>query len=323
MNYVAFAERQGAEIYACLEVRTLEKKDGTWVLHCRDHEQARDIDVRAKQVVLAAGTFGTFGILARSKKAHGTPVSDALGAGFSGNGDILGFAYDAPARTQVGDGPTITTVARYDGFIIEEGGVPQALMPLVRTALPLARSFEGVDTHTTLGGKLGAWIRTQADVLGFTTAGAMNHTLVFFGMGFEDEPGRLYLRDDGSVGIHWKNAANEAFCKPIDDEMLAITRAVKGVYLDNPISRQFLGSSLITAHPIGGCRMAEDAGHGVVNTKGEVFGHEGTLFVADGSIVPTPLGANPALTIAALAEHIVQGILVSWGDDGLPARIGQ
>jgi choline dehydrogenase-like flavoprotein len=308
MNYIAYAEKKGAEIYTCLEVLTIERAGGGWTLHCRDHESSRDVDVRAKQVVLAAGTFGTFGILARSKKAYGVAVSDALGTGFSGNGDILGFAYDAPARTQVGDGPTITTVARYDGFIIEEGGIPQALMPLVRTALPLARSFEGIDTHKTLAGKLGAWIRTQADVLGFATAGAMSRTLLFFGMGFEDKPGRLYLRDDGSVGIDWKDAANEPFCKKIDDEMLAITREVQGVYLDNPLSRQFLGSSLITAHPIGGCRMADDASKGVVNAKGEVFGYEGSLLVADGSILPTALGANPALTIAALAEHVVEGI---------------
>ena len=42
---------------------------------------------------------------------------------------------------------------------------------------------------------------------------------------------------------------------------------------------------------------------GVVDGKGEVFGHKG-LFVVDASIIPTSLGPNPSLTIAAMAERI-------------------
>jgi choline dehydrogenase-like flavoprotein len=36
------------------------------------------------------------------------------------------------------------------------------------------------------------------------------------------------------------------------------------------------------------------------------------LYVADGSIVPMPLGANPALTITALAEHAAEQIRQAW-----------
>jgi cholesterol oxidase len=38
-----------------------------------------------------------------------------------------------------------------------------------------------------------------------------------------------------------------------------------------------------------------------------VHGHPG-LFVADGSVVPGPIGANPSLTIAALAERFATKI---------------
>ena len=35
--------------------------------------------------------------------------------------------------------------------------------------------------------------------------------------------------------------------------------------------------SWMSVHPMGGCRMASDASRGVVDFKGEVFGHPGLL----------------------------------------------
>jgi cholesterol oxidase len=63
-----------------------------------------------------------------------------------------------------------------------------------------------------------------------------------------------------------------------------------------------LFKSLVTLHPLGGCRMAGSAETGVVDHLGQVFGYE-HLYVADGSILPTPLGRNPSHTLAALAER--------------------
>jgi cholesterol oxidase len=55
-------------------------------------------------------------------------------------------------------------------------------------------------------------------------------------------------------------------------------------------------------HPLGGCPMGADPEHGVVDSHGRVFGYPG-LYVADGSVMPGPVGANPSLTIAALADR--------------------
>jgi len=62
-----------------------------------------------------------------------------------------------------------------------------------------------------------------------------------------------------------------------------------------------LAGAPMTAHPIGGCVIGSSPATGVVDPYHRVYGHEG-LHVVDGSTVPANLGANPALTITALAE---------------------
>ena len=73
------------------------------------------------------------------------------------------------------------------------------------------------------------------------------------------------------------------------------------------------------SHPLGGCRMATDPGLGVTDHRGAVFGYEG-LYAIDSSIIPTSLGVNPSLTIAAVSERCAEHLVASGGDLGLPAR---
>jgi len=55
-------------------------------------------------------------------------------------------------------------------------------------------------------------------------------------------------------------------------------------------------------HPLGGAAIGTGPDNGVVDHRGRVFGHPG-LFIADGSLYPSPPGLPPAMTIAALAER--------------------
>jgi cholesterol oxidase len=74
-----------------------------------------------------------------------------------------------------------------------------------------------------------------------------------------------------------------------------------------------------TAHILGGCRIGDSAESGVVDSRGEVFGHPG-LFIADGSVVPVNLGVNPGLTITALAEYFMAQLSPRGAESGLPGR---
>ena len=79
----------------------------------------------------------------------------------------------------------------------------------------------------------------------------------------------------------------------------------------------------VTVHALGGCGLAATPAQGVVDSDpahfGQVFGYR-HLYVADGAIVPTAVGANPSLTIAALAERVAEGITGNAPDISLEAN---
>ena len=72
------------------------------------------------------------------------------------------------------------------------------------------------------------------------------------------------------------------------------------------------------AHPLGGCRMAADKDHGVVDHRCEAFDNEG-LFCIDSSVIPSSLGVNPSLTISAVSERAAEALVKRAADFGLPA----
>ena len=69
-----------------------------------------------------------------------------------------------------------------------------------------------------------------------------------------------------------------------------------------------LWSSLRTAHTIGTCRMGHEASSSVVNSYGRSWDVP-NLYVADNSVFPTSLAANPALTIMALSLRTADAFL--------------
>jgi hypothetical protein len=73
-----------------------------------------------------------------------------------------------------------------------------------------------------------------------------------------------------------------------------------------------------SAHPLGGCRMADSGDLGVVDDRCEVFGYEG-LFCMDSSVLPTSLCVNPSLTISAVCERAAEKLTERAADFGLPA----
>ena len=89
------------------------------------------------------------------------------------------------------------------------------------------------------------------------------------------------------------------------DTMRGISESLGGRFRDNPL---WWTKRVVTVHPLGGTPMGRHVHEGVVDGWGESFGHPG-LYVIDGAAVPGPVGPNPSLTIAAMADRAVEHML--------------
>jgi choline dehydrogenase-like flavoprotein len=67
---------------------------------------------------------------------------------------------------------------------------------------------------------------------------------------------------------------------------------------------------MISAHQLCTCRMGKDPATSVANTDGELYDVKG-VWIGDGSACPTALGANPMVTIMALAERTADKMTVA------------
>ena len=331
MNYLPDARNHGAEIFTKVAVRSIERRDGRWLVHYqlldtgRERFDAPELSVSADIVFVAAGTLGSTEILLRSRD-RGLPLSKALGERFSGNGDVLGFAYNGEVEIDgVGwgsrrhglpeVGPTITGIIDLrdvtpldDGVVIEEGAIPSGLAGTLPEVFAAAARIEGIDTDHGLADFVGEHRCELESLIRGPHRGAIRNTQTFLVMGHDGSDGKLVLEHD-RIRTDWRGVGKREIFKKIDEKLRAASKPLGATYLRDPIWSRIFAMDLISVHPLGGCPMGADAEGGVVNHKGQVFAgqagqdvHEG-LYVSDGSVVPRSLGLNPLLTISALTER--------------------
>ena len=336
LNYLAVAERHGAEIRPLHLAVALEPDDGGWCVHFDRLEGGRRVrgSERARRVVLAAGSIGTTELLLRGRDEHHTlpALPPFLGRNWSSNADFLTPARYRGRAVSPTHGPTITGAIDFrdgaDGapqFFIEDGGLPNLLAafgdprgPHGRRTTIMAGALRAVAApgapkplslrHSVALARVNPQLTPLTRAVGrFIGSGdPMSGTMPWFAQGVDAGDGRLYL------GRRWlapwrrtlKMRWDIAQSRPVIEAIVAMHRRLTeatGGELAVPPSWTWL-HALITPHPLGGCNIGTSRADGVVSHTGEVFGHPG-LFVLDGAIVPRPVGCNPSKTIAALAER--------------------
>ena len=331
MNYLPDAKNHGAEIFTEVSVRTIERRGRRWLVHFEllrsgaDKFGAPTSSLGADIVILAAGSIGSTEILLRSRQA-GLPLTGELGKRFSGNGDVGGAAYTCDVeinavahgprlRRREPVGPTITsaidlrdTTNVEDGMIIEEGAINSPLARLLPQVLAAAAKVSGIDTDAGIADLVAERRRELVSLVRGAYSGAVKNSQIFLVMAHDDSGGRLTLEND-RPRVRWPGVGGQPFVKKVNQNLTTATRGVGGTYIQNPLWQELTSRNMVTAHPLGGCAMAEDAARGVVDHKGRVFsGNQGTdvhpgLYVCDAAVFPRSLGANPLLTISAIAER--------------------
>lgn len=337
-TYLSAAAFHGADIRTRAEVRTITPTGGGYevgyVEHRPEHEGEPTrtdrlplLRITADRVVVAAGALGSTFLLLRN--ARNLPaLGPALGTRFCGNGDLLTFAVRAGGRGEPrwldpSLGPVITSYLRsadeFDdpagegpGYYIEDAGYPALVDWLL----------EGTTVSSTtarlarfLGRRLWARLRNdpRSDLSGELTrllgdARLSAASLPLLGMGRDVPDGTMRLRGQ-FLDVDWRMNSSRPYFEALDATMARIAETWQAEFRRNPL---WWLQRVITVHPLGGCPMGVDANRGVVDAHGESFGHPG-LYVADGSVMPGPVGANPALTIAAFADRLCDRLLDSPG----------
>jgi cholesterol oxidase len=349
-NYLTRAKHAGADLRTLAEVQTFAPRPGGgFTVGYVQHEPAeepgrphgrRAVEVTADRLVLSAGALGSTYLLLKNRRRF-PALSEKLGAGFCGNGDLLTFAVKCfeeregervPYDLGPTYGPVITSTVRVAdaveengrcpppgpagpgrGFYVQDAGYPAfvtwlietvnvgTIRRLLRFAVRWGRLRLGRDPSADFSAEI-------AEFLG--ECALSRSSLPLLGMGRDVPDGTFTLGKDGYLECDWTFETSRTYFKRVRDTMEAITRAFGGRFVPNPTYRL---SRVITVHPLGGCPMGATVEEGVVDPFCEVFNYPG-LYVADGSVMPGPVGPNPALTIAALADRTADRIL------GLPPR---
>lgn len=334
-NYLALAERRGAAIEplrTVTEVRALEsggfavttQRSGAWLRHDRR-------TVTARQVVLAAGTWGTQQLLHRMKHTGALPhVSDAVGRLTRTNSEALdgAVATRVPDSLALAHGVAITTSFHVDEHTHVENvryGPGSNLMGALATVMvpgdrSLARRIGGVVARAVRSpirqwrlGSLRRWSERGIIALVMQTA---DNSLT---LSLRQRLGRLTLTS--AQGHGEPNPSHLPQAHRAARAIAARMRREGGVPAEARGSWPEVFGIPLTAHFLGGAVISESPANGVIDAYHRVWGHPG-LHVVDGAAVPANPGVNPSLTITALAERALSHWPPRGEEDRRPRQPG-
>lgn len=337
-NYLASAEAAGVRVRPLRRVESVRQSSArpyryivtVSVMDPVSKQATGSEEIECKALILATGAMNDAPILLRSRNDL-PALSEQVGRHLGGNGDhVAAIEYDPkrvrdvlglPGYGAFHKGKPITTMTydfwvgrrsnRYDGtrftlqeiflssltnFLYDDGRAPSG-----------EPSFWGRQKKDAIANwsnriELLAMVEDTMDGT-FLSASPTGGGAVPLGSGPVSFGTFSYAQSDQSIKV--REAADRAMAR------IASHRGL-GRFMKLTETR-----GIYAAHPLGGLRMAESPELGAASPEGRIHGYEG-LFAFGSSIIPTSLGVNPSLTIAAVAERCAEQLIASAGDLGLP-----
>jgi cholesterol oxidase len=314
-NYLWFAEKLGVQIHAeraVTDIRPLGDgtgADGYEVTHERSGALLRRgrASARARGVIVAAGALGTNRLLQRCRLSGSlSRLSDRLGYTVRTNSEAIisvcapeGSGYDFSDSVAITSSIYTDPDTHIEVVTYGAGGDSQSLL---RQLMVTAGKRGTRPLHFAL-----AVLRHPREAVGaLRIRGTARRTIILLVMQSLDNSMRLKVKrrlPNGSVML----TTEQDPLNPNPDSIPAAYDAARwfakrvGGTAYSGITEAVLGIPL-TAHILGGAVIGADPETGVIDSRHRVFGYE-NLLVCDGAAVPANVGANPSLTITALAER--------------------
>jgi enediyne biosynthesis protein E9 len=342
LNYLPAAVSHGAQIRPLHEVQRLTRtSEGYYEVHYAaiDGEDYRvqtgTGTIEAKVVVLAAGAGATPVILKRSEPALGA-MPPAVGRYFSGNGerlntavlneervrDVLGLSRpggQAYAANQIGRGPSVAcwdyldpSRPEFSRFSLEQLYFPPGLGTILAQApSPAGPAWFGVEKKEML--------RHWKSWLTIFTMSEDDNEGVFGPPPPSGNAMRISQQMLSQGNLEYNPTPNTLRGWAQADEAVREILERDGLATVMPWTNDVVGA--YTVHPLASCRIGDDPATSALDDQHELRNHPG-IFVTDGSAVPGALTVNPALTIAALAERAMPGIVEAARRRGVPVKYG-
>ncbi|MFF9039891.1 GMC oxidoreductase [Streptomyces sp. NPDC014892] len=333
-NYLHLAEKAGAVVHPMTTVVALtEDSQGGYAvttLPTDNRRKGQGRVLRARRVVLAAGTYGTQTLLHRMKANGQLPhLSDRLGMLTRTNSEALVGAQTDNRRYRKAHGAPEVDFTR--GVAITS-----SIHPDDSTHIEPVRYGKGSNA-------MGGLSILQVPYAGGTASGA---TRVLGWLGYAAKHPLLVARSlsnrrwsertiiglvmqslDNSLSTHLKTkglgkgllTARQGHGAPNPKQIEAASRAASAIAAEiNGFAGSNVGELMgtpLTAHFLGGCPIGATADDGVIDPYHRLYGHPG-ISVVDGAAVSANLGVNPSLTITAQAERA----MAYWPNNGEPDR---
>ncbi|MFI1098235.1 GMC family oxidoreductase N-terminal domain-containing protein [Streptomyces sp. NPDC020917] len=333
-NYLHLAERAGAVIHPMTTVVDLAEDSAggyrvTAVATDRRRKGPRTV-LRARQVVVAAGTYGTQTLLHTMRDTGRLPaVSERLGDLTRTNSEALVGAQTSPGRYRKRHPDTPLDFT-------QGVAITSSVHPNDHTHIEPVRYGRGSNSMGSLStlaapyrGRVPRWLEflgnnVRHPVLAcrsLITYRWSERTIIGLVMQTSDNSLTTYRKPKGLgrgllTARQGHGAPNPTHIPEGAEAARLIAEEIGG----------FPGSNIgeaterpLTAHFLGGCPIGEDAEHGVIDPYHRLYGHPG-IHVVDGAAVSANLGVNPSLTITAQAERAMSLWPNKGEEDPRPAQ---